>query len=529
MFRPQNPLYLLLFFISIAVYTPLQAQKKTFKTVGDDISTQIKTIFQDNTVVGYLVFTQLEEAKADTFNYKITVLDENLNDIGIVKFREEKLYLKAVSFEQDVLCIAYLKTNIIYREFKNVREFKKALPNASSSLFMQFLTLNGNIVNTKTIPLEIKPEKEPEYLYTGYYKAKAKLKNDVELKNIPQTGFGLLYGDDSKNNLLVYNNAGVQTWQKTIAGDFLRLSIYTSGPDIYILSKKKDKMNEGGYELLGYNSRDTTTYSPYTLKDKQGNSLKPFSFDKDPITGKMFIAGEIIHPVKGNRNFSGIDLSKGPYKGFFSIDIEDFGNRKFNEKFNYYDDGSQSFLTKRGYHRDCKSFVRYKGAFRDYKGNTIYIGTGISRKPKWGAIIPGIITLPLILPPLFIVAGGATDGFKATDAIMIKQDRKGQLTFDNTVPANHTRLYHKMAHHLGNYDTKTYYLIRNDDTKTNSVVIDDAKDIIFYNVTNRKVVRTVPHKDGNIRKTLQSAKEGHIMITEYNKKEKYISVSIESL
>jgi hypothetical protein len=288
-------------------------------------------------------------------------------------------------------------------------------------------------------------------------------------------------------------------------------------------------MKEGGYEVFGYNSRDTTTYSTYALKDKQGNSLKPLAFDKDPVSGKVYMAGEIIHPLKGNRHWSGVDLSKGPYKGFFSIDIEDFRNRKFNEQFTYYADGSQSFITKRGYHRDSKSYVRYRGAIRDYKGNTIYIGTGIARKPKWGAIIPGIITAPLILPPLFILALGATDGVRGTDAIMIKQDNKGQLSFDNIVPANHTSLYHKSGVELSFCDKKTYYLIRNDETKTNFVVIDDVKDIIFYNLTKRQVVRTISHKDGNIRKSLQSAKEGHIMITEYNKKEKYISVSIESL
>jgi hypothetical protein len=527
MFRSQCLLSLLLAF-SIAIYSPLQAQKKIFQTVKDEISTQVNPIFQDNTLVGYLVFSQLEEAKADSFNYKLTILDENLNDIGIVKFREEKLYLKAVSFEQDVLCIAYLKSNIIYREFKTIREFKKALPNASSSLFMQFLSLQGNIVNTKTIPLEFKPEKEPAYAY-GYYVAQARLKHDVELKNIPQTGFGLLYGDDSKNNLLVYNTTGVQTWQKTIPGKYLSLSLYTSGPDMFILSKKKDKMNDGGYELLGYSSRDTTTYSTYALKDKHGNSLKPFSFDKDPVSGNMFIAGEIINPVKGNNYWSGVDLTKGPNKGFFTIDIEDFRNRKFNEKLTYYADGSKSFLSKRGYHRDSKSYVRYRGAFRDYQGNTIYIGTGIARKPKWGAIITGVITMPIIIPPLFILALGATDGFKATDAVLIKLDKKGQLTFDNTVPANHTRLYHKNAHHLGNYDKKTYYLLRNDEAKTNFVVIDDAKDIIFYNATKRQVVRTVPHKDGKLRTAIYPAKEGHVMITEYNKKENYLSVSIEAL
>src|ERR1700712_1156476 len=81
----------------------LNAQTKVFKEVNDDISSQIRTIVQDNALVGYIVFTQLEKASADSFNYKITIMDENLNDIEAINFREQKLVLQGVSLEQDVL------------------------------------------------------------------------------------------------------------------------------------------------------------------------------------------------------------------------------------------------------------------------------------------------------------------------------------------------------------------------------------------------------------------------------------------
>jgi hypothetical protein len=35
-------------------------------------------------LVGYLAFTRLEQADADSFNYRITIIDENLHDIGAV-------------------------------------------------------------------------------------------------------------------------------------------------------------------------------------------------------------------------------------------------------------------------------------------------------------------------------------------------------------------------------------------------------------------------------------------------------------
>ena len=75
----------LLLSVSIFVVT---AQTKVFKEVSEDIATQTRGIIQDNSLVGYVTFTRLEKASEDSFNYKITLMDENLNDIGTVNFTE---------------------------------------------------------------------------------------------------------------------------------------------------------------------------------------------------------------------------------------------------------------------------------------------------------------------------------------------------------------------------------------------------------------------------------------------------------
>src|ERR1700760_2194944 len=99
-----NPLRLLAPLALLLISTAAHTQTKVFKEVGEDISTQIKTITQDNALVGYLAFTRLEKADADSFNYRVTIMDENLHDIGTVNFRQENVDLQAVSFEQNVLC-----------------------------------------------------------------------------------------------------------------------------------------------------------------------------------------------------------------------------------------------------------------------------------------------------------------------------------------------------------------------------------------------------------------------------------------
>src|ERR1700727_3845780 len=111
----------------------LQAQTKVFKEVGEDISTQIKAITQDNALVGYLAFTRLEKADADSFNYRVTIMDENLHDIGTVNFRQENLELQAVSFEQNVLCLGYVQSPLAGGEsVRTMKDYRMAQESATA-------------------------------------------------------------------------------------------------------------------------------------------------------------------------------------------------------------------------------------------------------------------------------------------------------------------------------------------------------------------------------------------------------------
>ena len=498
------------------------AQTKVFREVSDEISSQISTITQDNNLVGYLVFTELEKASADSFNYKITILDENLNDIGSLNFRHEKLYLRAVSFEQDVLCIAYLKTNFLHREFKNRKEFQSELPKARNSFLLQFVSLDGHIIKSSNIKLDLKTD------VVGYVPKMiptAKLKNELQLKNISQKGFVMAYGDESKNNVLTYDLKGSQTWEKAIKSDLQDINLVTSNHNVYVLTKETDKMYEGGYELLGFNTDDNSSYPKYVLKDKNGNSLKVLSFGNEPVSGKPYLAGVILDPNKGNSGSTIKELAKGPYSGVFSLNVD---NSKVNESFSYWSDGSQDFVTKRGYYPETKTYAKYMGAFKDFSGNTYYIGSSYTKKPKWGVIGASVVTLPLIVVSPYLLVALGTQKTRVDDAVLIKQDQKGKLSFQQSIAANHSSSFQARIP-LGFYDNRKLYHVSNSDTKTTFLVIDDVKDIFIYNVNQNKISRTIPHKDGGVRTAVFPAKEGHVLISEYNKKEKYTRFSIESL
>lgn len=137
------------------------SQSKVFKEVNDEISSQMKIISQDEALIGYLVFSQLEKASKDSFNYQVSIMDENLNDIGKVNFREKNLELQAVSFDQDVLCLAYLKSDLTDLKSINMRKIQNAVYADKNAVFTQLVNLQGQII------------------YSGSQKVELRLKDDI--------------------------------------------------------------------------------------------------------------------------------------------------------------------------------------------------------------------------------------------------------------------------------------------------------------------------------------------------------------
>ena len=120
-----------------------------------------------------------------------------------------------------------------------------------------------------------------------------------------------------------------------------------------------------------------------------------------------------------------------------------------------------------------------------------------------------------------------THRYNSSDVLLIKQDHTGKLTLANTVPAK------KSDKTLAIMPFSTYgplyYSVSNSDNHTNYMVVDDRKNIEIYNINQNKMARTIPHKADNNLVTVFPAKEGYMMVYEFNKKEKTTRLSIEAL
>src|ERR1700722_7847786 len=219
-----------------ACFNYLQAQTKVFKEISDEISSQIKVIKQDNNLVGYLAFTRLEKASEDSFNYKVTIMDENLNDIGAMNFREQSLTLQDIAFEQDVLCIAYVKSNVIGNKYSK-KEYKSVKDNARNYVMLQFVGLDGKIKKTSTFSASINVNSF--YEDNSKLTATGTLKYTLQIDNIPQVGFACFFGDEKNINLSVYKPTGEQIWEKKVAQDGEFFALRTAASDVYLLAKHK--------------------------------------------------------------------------------------------------------------------------------------------------------------------------------------------------------------------------------------------------------------------------------------------------
>ena len=482
------------------------AQTKVFKEVGEDISTQMKAIMQDDALVGYLAFTRLEKTDADSFNYRLTIMDENLNDIGTVNFRERSLELQAVSFEQDVLCLGYVESAMAGEvSGKEARRAYKDNKEGGSKILMQFISLSGKIINKFSSQIVLSAGmtagSSPWVAHMAGY-----LKHGMQIKNLSGLGFCVFYGDESKRELLLFDTGGKLLRKKNVAVDFPYYILQTSGSDIYLLTKMHTPTPEGGYQLHTYGVSDSTKEVVLDLKDKQGNWFKVLSFDNDPSTGKTFIAGCVINQDRERDFITAHDLAKNPYLGVFSMTL---GPTKADMKttYSYWNNSGIQGVNEDGLFTGGENdfYARYSTAFRDFDGTTVFVASALVQKKLLGAA-----------------------KYKFADAIFVSQDSKGKLKLDNHIPCDETS-YFGPAGQLDQFDHKDFYKVVNQDTKTNFIIVDDMTNIYIYNFNNKKLMRTISHKDGHTITKVFPAKEGHVMVSEYNGKEKQTRFSIEAL
>ncbi|MEO6818529.1 MAG: DUF6770 family protein [Ginsengibacter sp.] len=518
---------ILIFFAVIFSTTSMYAQSKVFKEVSEDISTVSKTIFSGRSVIGYVVFSQLEKANKDSFNYKLTIMDENLNDIGVVNFREIGLSFEGISFENDVLCLGYLKSTELGKDYTKARQVKKLV--SKDYVMTQFINLDGKILNTQDIPVTTSGsfDNRGNSYWSNKLTYNTRLKKGLQLEALTGKGFLLFYGDDKSSNLVSYNLEGKQMWS-TKMPDAENYYLNTAGANIYLLMKNKTD-TYGDYSFTSIDANSGTIGKINPLKDNKGNQLDVTTFEPDPATGNLYIAGNIINNRKNKFDPYLNGFSQGNNNGVFTIDIDPAAQNNMKEKYVYWSDGSlQPAINKLAYTKADKSYNVFGTAYRDYKGDTYFLSDALHKKARVGAIISSVLFSWTLVVPLMQAARGFNK-YSFDNTNIFKLTPNGTLTQDNTILMQETPKVSGgtgigfLSYHRGNY------YLTNDESKKTYIIAMDDKNTQIYDTEKHKVIRTVPFSKDGSRMLIAPAKEGHIMVIEKNRKEKYTRLSIERI
>lgn len=518
--------------------TGLFAQTRTFKEVSSEIQTQLNVIKQDNQLVGYLAFTKLEKSSSDSFSYKITIMDENLNDIGVVNFKELSLDLQGVAFESDMICLAYTRKPVILtdpktkaKEFEDAREkYKKDI-----GIFFQFITLNGVITKTDII--------QEDFLYlssTTLYSKKGEvltnLRKGLQIQNIKDKGFAVYYGrgNNRDNKLVFYGIDGKRGWQKKLPNfENYVLQVATTG--IHVLGQPNSRKDvyslpttEACNELLTYNITDGELLKPIKLRDPKQNTLNILAFRTNPETGRLNILGQVINPDTKYYPYTYKSYKKKPFIGIFSMDFQGMDKQEIKTKYSFFnvDDKGEIFDEKfRLASTDTKNYLVFNEAFLDSKGNAYFGANRIQQKTRVGTVVSSVVTLPIFVVPIFLGSLVGYTKFRQVEGQVLMQKSDGSTSLQSDLPSDYSTSYNFRIPYVPEKDFKYVKGLSGEDY----FLFTDAKQLSVYNVAKQKVMRTISLKDGKESLKIFPAKQGYLMIQQYNSKEKSTQLSIEAL
>jgi hypothetical protein len=119
-------------------------------------------------------------------------------------------------------------------------------------------------------------------------------------------------------------------------------------------------------------------------------------------------------------------------------------------------------ISKKGPFSDNNAYALFSESFKDYDGNTYFAGSALIKKPKWGSIASSVVLAPLVLPSIAILGVAGTTKCKLTDVVLVKQNPKGLIYFDNTVSVNNTNYYRAMVP-VSYYNDRSFYRVVNSD------------------------------------------------------------------
>jgi hypothetical protein len=247
-----------------------------------------------------------------------------------------------------------------------------------------------------------------------------------QVVNIPGVGFAVYYGRRADYKVQLYDSTGIEKDAFTFPYKPEMMEMLADGHHLYFLTE----------ELVAhYDLSKKVFLAAERLTDKE-----VLNFKLDPVTGRPYLTGCVLHPGRKNQR-----VSAGRFTGIFTMDLDTAGYHTCYTMWR--PDSVVPVLPKQG--------------VRDLNGHTIFAGRQAEGKRTF------------------------------VDPFIWEVDDSGRIVHQTSFPTRH---YDAIALNPGTRDGHQWFypLISNGKVY---LEVTDLENTYFYSVAARKVILTVPYKE----------------------------------
>ena len=503
------------FFMALVLVSILgQAQSKTLQNITKfKIRNSGAIIDKNNDIDGYFFFYEVDKLKKGQREFAVQILDKNLNDVATKSYIDnKKTYLNDSGFNNDELF--FVMTNLKEKVHKIIR-FDKS----------------GNI--TDEIPLPITKD-EARYMKAGYA---PKLLTPVD-------GKGFLINRLVKNKKLGYTFKYIPTNDSSEAWQY-----FSPIDSKKILSAIPIAVNEKFVVLMESSKPSLTSkklnFKAIVLDVNTGKVLFEKAYDESNprLITNSFVARDGNIALLGQYFEPGAKVMKAESLGLFTEVYNSQGELVFENKISWAEDIHKKIEVAKGSKLKKIGYIYFHDIIRTKAGDIYAIGEQYKKTASAVGIATGVLSA--------LGGGIQTAGYTQltiTDAIVFKFNKdfelvdievfeKGKSRLQNLYDFGSPQLNSHIIKAIGGFDYQ-FSQIDEDNDRFYANFIDYER---IKGEKNKLAFKTIIYdegelsedkiylKKGNVDFRVLPGKLGHVVLFEYNKKEKEIRIHIEKL
>ena len=504
----KSTLTLLALLFSLAVF----AQSKVFQNVVEVELQSTIEITNNKQIVGYAFFYKIDKMKKTSL-YRLSILDENLKEIGSNEFEGAKdLFLKKAAYESNKLLLNFY-------DISKKDGYEK---------FIKIFDLKGKELGN--IPYD------PEHKKTGMFGSTLAAQMDAYYEgteNIEGKGFVSLYQSKAKTggaDIQMIDLSGKIKWEQNITaekGDRTDLYLLSTTPNAIILFQmdKSGIMNRDASIFLVGLSTETGKQLYKKSLDIKGISYEPMLI-KSSTDGKLKIVSTMSNEADKFLTAKPIGFSIGELN-------DSTGEIKTIKDFNYLNDLG-TVLSMKNESKSDEGYIKAHNICMMQDGSMVMIGEFFRKTVSAVGMAFKIITYgntsaaQATIGDMFLLR--IDKNLKAKSLDMVEKDKERVLLPTDGIPIGLASRVLTMQHRFG-----YMYTDESLDGKKKTVLAkgtfgEDKYGTVALTFDEKKGF-TQKHfdftKEKKVSYNISRGKPGYVMISKYNEKEKTMTINLE--